>query len=250
MKILGVIPARFDSSRLPGKVLMEVNGKSILQMVYGQCQKAKSLSDIVVATDSKLVEDHVKSWGGNVVMTSDKHPSGTDRCAEAVSLLGGAVNYDFVVNIQGDEPIIDPANIDTMVAGVKLGTQISSVYIKIQNIDTLLNPNIVKVVVSEYGNALYFSRSPIPHLRGEKVDDWLNHSNYYKHLGIYGFKVDVLERIVRLPLAKLEKIEKLEQLRWLSNGFEIKMVEVFSDSIGIDTPDDLKKLKKFLGNKK
>lgn len=249
MKILGVIPARYESTRLPGKVLMEIGGKSIIQMVYEQCLKSKSLSELVVATDSKLVLEHVQKFGGNAVLTSEKHPSGTDRCAEAVELLGGAINYDFVVNIQGDEPIINPENIDRMIARVKIPTEISSVYVKIKETEILLNPNVVKVVVDDSSDALYFSRSPIPHLRGESTDNWLNKYDYYKHMGIYGFRVDILEKIVRLPISRLEQIEKLEQLRWLSNGYKIKMVEVDSDSIGIDTMEDFERLKQFLSNK-
>ena len=246
---MGVIPARYESTRLPGKVLMEIGGKSIIQMVYEQCLKSESLSELVVATDSKLVLEHVQKFGGNAVLTSEKHPSGTDRCAEAVELLGGAINYDFVVNIQGDEPIINPENIDRMIARIKISTEISSVFVKIKETEILLNPNVVKVVIDDSSDALYFSRSPIPHLRGEPTDNWLNKYDYYKHMGIYGFRVDILEKIVRLPISRLEQIEKLEQLRWLSNGYKIKMVEVDSDSIGIDTMEDFERLKQFLSNK-
>lgn len=249
MKTLGVIPARYQSTRLPGKVLLEINGKSILQMVYEQCQKTQSLSELVVATDNEKVKSHVESFGGNVVMTSEKHPSGTDRCAEAVELMGGAVNYDYVVNIQGDEPTIDPMNIETMISKIKINTEISSVYHKIDNVDTLLDSNVVKVILSENDEALYFSRSPVPHLRGQKIDKWLKHADYYKHLGIYAFRVDVLEKLVRLPMSKLELTERLEQLRWLANGYKIKMVEVFSDSLGIDTKEDFERLKQYLENK-
>jgi 3-deoxy-manno-octulosonate cytidylyltransferase (CMP-KDO synthetase) len=246
LKILGIIPARYASSRLPAKMLLEVNGKSVLQMVFEQCKKAKCLSDVVIATDSKIIEDHVLAFGGNVVMTSEKHPSGTDRCAEALKVMGGTINYDFVINIQGDEPLMDPENIDRLGSSFSISSEISSAFIKINNTDTLLNPNVVKVVLSEQQEAVYFSRSPVPHLRGEEIDSWIEKSDYYKHVGMYGFRADVLEKIVRLPMAQLEITEKLEQLRWLSNGYRIKMVEVFSDGIGIDTEEDFVRLKQFL----
>ncbi|MBX2951829.1 MAG: 3-deoxy-manno-octulosonate cytidylyltransferase [Leadbetterella sp.] len=246
MKILGIIPARYASSRLPAKLLLEVNGKSILQMVYERCLQAKSLSDVVIATDSPLVEDHVRGFGGNVVMTSDKHPSGTDRCAEALKVMGGTINYDFVINIQGDEPLMDPENINRLSASFKITSEISSVCIKISETDTLLNPNVVKVVINEQQEAMYFSRAPIPHLREVEIDRWVGQADYFKHIGMYGFRADILEKIVKLPLARLEAQEKLEQLRWLANGYKVKMVEVFSDGIGIDTEEDFLRLKQFL----
>ena len=246
MKILGIIPARYASSRLPAKVLLEVNGKSILQMVYEQCLKANSLSDVVIATDSPEVEAHVKQFGGNVAMTSDKHPSGTDRCAEALKVMGGTVNYDFVINIQGDEPLMDPENINRLSASFKITSEISSVCIKIKDTDILLNSNVVKVVMNEQQEALYFSRSPIPHLREVETDRWVTAADFYKHIGMYGFRADILEKIVKLPVARLESQERLEQLRWLANGYKVKMVEVFSDGIGIDTEEDFQRLKQFL----
>lgn len=249
MKILGIIPARYASTRLPAKLLKEINGKSILEMVYRQCQKAESLTDVVVATDSKLIYDHVKEFGGKVVMTSEEHPSGTDRCAEALAQMGGTIAYDFVVNIQGDEPLMEPENINRLCDSFSIETQISSVYYKIKETDSLLNPNVVKVVLSENQEAVYFSRSPVPHLREVEIDDWVKQSDYYKHLGMYGFRTTVLEEIVKLPMAKLETIEKLEQLRWLSNGYKINMVEVFFEGIGIDTEEDFLRLKQFLEQK-
>ncbi len=215
-------------------------------MVYERCLKAKSLSDVVIATDSTLVEEHVKSFGGQVVLTSDKHPSGTDRCAEALKLMGGTINYDFVINIQGDEPLMDPQNIDLLSSSFKITSEISSVCIKIKDTDTLLNPNVVKVVMNEQKEAMYFSRSPIPHLREVPTENWVEKADYYKHIGMYGFRADILERIVKLPLARLEAQEKLEQLRWLTNGYKVRMVEVYSDGIGIDTEEDFQRLKQFL----
>ena len=215
-------------------------------MVYERCLKAKSLSDVVIATDSTIVEEHVKSFGGQVVLTSDKHPSGTDRCAEALKLMGGTINYDFVINIQGDEPLMDPQNIDLLSSSFKITSEISSVCIKIKDTDTLLNPNVVKVVMNEQKEAMYFSRSPIPHLREVPTENWVEKADYYKHIGMYGFRADILERIVKLPLARLEAQEKLEQLRWLTNGYKVRMVEVYSDGIGIDTEEDFQRLKQFL----
>ncbi len=246
MKILGIIPARYASSRLPAKLLLEVNGKSILQMVYEQCLRASSLSDVIIATDNPIIEEHVKGFGGNVAMTSDKHPSGTDRCAEALKVMGGTVSYDFVINIQGDEPLMDPENINRLSASFKITSEISSVCIKIKDTDTLLNSNVVKVVMNEQQEAMYFSRSPIPHLREVETDRWVAEADFYKHIGMYGFRADILEKIVKLPVARLEGQERLEQLRWLSNGYKVKMVEVFSDGIGIDTEEDFLRLKQFL----
>jgi 3-deoxy-manno-octulosonate cytidylyltransferase (CMP-KDO synthetase) len=246
LKILGIIPARYASSRLPAKLLLEVEGKSILQMVYERCLQATSLSEVVIATDSTLVQEHVKGFGGNVVMTSDKHPSGTDRCAEALKVMGGTINYDFVINVQGDEPLMDPQNINLLSSSFKITSEISSVCIKINETDTLLNPNVVKVVMNENREAMYFSRSPIPHLREVATEDWVQKADYYKHVGMYGFRADILEKIVKLPVSRLEGQEKLEQLRWLSNGYKVRMVEVFSDGIGIDTAEDFQRLKQFL----
>lgn len=249
MKILGIIPARFASSRLPAKLLMKVGGKSILQMVYEQCRKARNLSDLVIATDDERIKQHVEEFGGYALMTSTEHQSGTERCAEALKLMGGGVNFDFVVNIQGDEPLMDPENVDRLISSFRISSEISSAYIKIKETDTLLNPNVVKVVLGEDSRAVYFSRSPVPHLRGVEIDDWVLKSDYYKHLGLYGYRVDILEKIVKLPFGKLESIEKLEQLRWLSNGYKINMVEVFSDGIGIDTEEDFNNLKQFFKGK-
>ncbi len=249
MQILGIIPARYASTRFPAKLLKEVNGKSILEMVYRQALKANCLAEVVVATDHEIIHEHVSSFGGKVVMTSPEHQSGTDRCAEALMLAGGTVEYDFVVNIQGDEPLMDPQNIERLCSSFTIGSQISSAYIKITNLDDLLDPNLVKVVLSEDQNALYFSRTPIPHIRGVETSKWLEASPFYKHLGLYGYRTDILEKIVRFPLGKLEQLEKLEQLRWLARGLQIKMVEVFSDGIGIDTEEDFIKLKQFLAGK-
>ncbi|MCA0362445.1 MAG: 3-deoxy-manno-octulosonate cytidylyltransferase [Bacteroidetes bacterium] len=249
MRILGVIPARYASTRFPGKLLKEVGGKSILRMVYEQCKKTKSLNRVVVATDNELVYQHVESFGGDVLMTSESHQSGTDRCAEVAKELHGNTDFDFIVNIQGDEPLIDPDTIDSLCSRLDADTQILTAYKPIKTLDELLNPNLVKVVLGEKKQALYFSRSPIPHIRGIAVDEWLKKNTFFQHIGLYVYSVEVLEKIVKFPVSKLENLEKLEQLRWLSNGFKINGVEVESESIGIDTPEDFEALKQFLGYK-
>ena len=249
MEILGVIPARYSSSRFPAKLLKTINGKSILQMVYEQCEKTQSLSKIVVATDHEAIFEHVEGFHGDVVMTSNKHESGTDRCAEALKLCGGNAAFDYVVNIQGDEPLIDPDTIDGLCSVLDDKIEIASACFPISKTEDLLSPNVVKVVLSEKNQALYFSRSPIPHIREQKIDNWLDNNVFYKHLGIYAFRVDILEKLVKYPMAKLELQEKLEQLRWLSNGFKINMVNATSEGFGIDTEQDFERLKQFLGKK-
>lgn len=246
MKILGIIPARFASTRFPEKLLKKIDGSSIVEMVYKQCQKTQSLSKIVVATDHQQIFDEVQKFGGDVILTSENHQSGTARCAEALKIYGGATSYDFVVNVQGDEPLISPQTIDDLCFMLDSKTEIASSYIKIKTTEDLLNPNIVKVVLGEKNQALYFSRSPIPHLRGYNVDEWVKNQEMYKHLGLYAFRTDVLENLSKLPVSKLEEIEKLEQLRWLANGIKIIMVETYNESIGIDTLEDFEKLRQFL----
>lgn len=246
MKILGIIPARFSSTRFPAKLLKVVEGKSILQRVYEQCEKTKSLNKIVVATDHEAIFEHVESFHGEVVMTSEKHQSGTDRCAEALKIYGGNSSFDYVINIQGDEPLIDPNSIDALCTILDNNIEIASACVKIERIEDLLSPNVVKVVLSEKKQALYFSRSPIPHIRDKKIDDWLKDDSFFKHLGLYAFRNDILEKLVKFPMAKLEKQEKLEQLRWLSNGFKINMVEVETEGFGIDTEEDFERLRQFL----
>lgn len=249
MKILGIIPARYLSSRFPAKLLRTINGKSILQMVYEQCEKTQSLSKIVVATDHEAIFEHVEGFHGEVLMTHTHHESGTDRCAEALKLCGGSTSFDYVINIQGDEPLIDPNTIDGLCSVLDNKIEIATACFPIKKLEDLLSPNIVKVVKSEREQALYFSRSPIPHIRDKKVDQWLLNNTFYKHLGIYAYRVDILEKLVRYPVSKLESQERLEQLRWLSNGFKINMVEAPSEGFGIDTEQDFERLRQFLDKK-
>lgn len=218
-------------------------------MVYEQCEKTQSLSKIVVATDHEAIFEHVEGFHGEVVMTSTMHQSGTDRCAEALKFCGGNGAFDYVVNIQGDEPLIDPNIIDGLCSILDDKIEIASACFPISRTEDLLSPNVVKVAIGEKNQALYFSRSPIPFIRDTKVDQWLDKNTFFKHLGIYAYRVDILEKLVKFPLAKLESQEKLEQLRWLSNGFKINMVEAHSEGFGIDTEQDFERLKQFLDKK-
>lgn len=240
MKVIGIIPARYNSTRFPGKPLVDIGGKSMIQRVYEQAQKVRSFSKIIVATDDVRIEEHVKGFGGDVIMTSVEHQSGTDRCGEVVRKL--EENYDVVVNIQGDEPFILPEQLEKLITTFNdENTEIATLGFKLNNSEAIFNPNIVKVVFSVSGNALYFSRNPIPFNRNSEKENWINTTSYYKHLGIYAFRSDILRKINTLQQSTLEKAESLEQLRWLENDFTIKIVETDIDTIGIDTPEDIAK---------
>ncbi len=243
-RVAAIIPARFDSTRFPGKPLAVLKGKIIIQHVYEQASAANHIDSVIVATDDKRIFDAVKAFGGEAVMTSGDHVSGTDRIAEAAN----SIECEYVVNIQGDEPFIRPEMIDDVVNLLYNDDEVgmSTLAKKIDNIDELLSPNVVKVVVDDEGCALYFSRSPIPFYR----DEWqgLDHISFkeghtvvLKHIGIYGFKKSVLEKFSSMPKSRLENIEKLEQLRALSAGIKIKVKETEFDTFGIDTIEDLRK---------
>lgn len=237
MRILGIIPARYASTRFPAKALADVAGKPMIERVYDQAKKASSLHHVVVATDHSYIFETIKKIGGDVCMTNEHHASGTDRCFEALSLQ--KEKFDYVINIQGDEPFIQPEQID-LLAGVLSGdVEIATLVKRITDNQVVSNPNIVKVVFSKQGNALYFSRSSIPHIRGVEPEQWVNNHTFYKHIGMYAYRTDVLEKLTHLPVSDLEKAESLEQLRWLENGFTIKVKETKHETIGIDTPDDL-----------
>lgn len=238
MKILGIIPARYASSRFPAKALADIKGKTMIRRVYEQAEQASSLHKVVVATDHQGIYDHVKNFGGEVIMTSIAHQSGTDRCAEVLNTLSG---FDYVVNIQGDEPFINPVQIDTLTNSLDGIVQIASLCIQIKDEEVLFSPNAVKVTFSKAGNAIYFSRNPIPYNRSFPENEWLNHHSYYKHIGMYAYRSDILKEITLLPQSSLEIAESLEQLRWIENGFKVKMEVSSIDSLGIDTPDDLKR---------
>lgn len=246
LKFLGVIPARYASTRFPGKPLVIIGGKMMIQHVY---EKAKScLTDVCVATDDTRIAEAVESFGGCAVMTSEAHNSGTDRCREAVQKYGG--NFDVVINIQGDEPFIQPKQIELLKncfdeAGTEIATLIKPFSIA-DGLSALKNANSPKVVVNQRSEAICFSRSVIPYLRNYPESEWLQMHTYYKHIGLYAYRTDVLNRITELKQTPLELAESLEQMRWIENGYSIKTAITNLETIGIDTPDDLLKAEQFL----
>jgi 3-deoxy-manno-octulosonate cytidylyltransferase (CMP-KDO synthetase) len=241
MNILGIIPARYASTRFPGKPLVDIAGKSMIQRVYEQSKKCIHLAEVIVATDDERIYKHVHDFGGSAIITSPLHQSGTDRCAE-VALQHP--QYDVIINIQGDEPFIDPEQIGKLVFCFNdAGTQIATLTKKIQTNEELFNVNSPKVVINKLSEAVYFSRSPLPHIRGQEAKNWLQYFSYFKHIGIYGYRADVLQQITKLPVSSLEKAESLEQLRWIENGYLIKVAETELETYAVDTPEDLEKLK-------
>ncbi len=240
MKILGIIPARFESTRFPGKVLADINGKSMIQRVYEQVSKSRLLDKIVIATENNKVAEHAKSFGAEVMITSPSHASGTDRCAEVLVLQNEP--FDYVINIQGDEPFIAPSQIDELAEILDGSAELATLIKKIKTSDELFNLGEVKTVFNNKMEALYFSRQPIPYYRNAAELDWLQNHHYYKHIGIYGYRADVLQKIAELPVSDLEKAESLEQLRWIENGLTIKLATTEHESICIDTREDLEKV--------
>lgn len=242
MKIIGIIPARYTSSRFPGKPLADIFGKSMIQRVYEQASKSPKLSSVMVATDDQRIFDHVTGFGGEVVMTSSLHQSGTSRCQEVVVKLNDT-STEVVINIQGDEPFIDPRQIDQlaeMFSDKNIG--IATLIKKIQTSDELFNPNVVKAVKGADGRAIYFSRSPIPYIRGADQTEWLEKGIFFKHIGIYAYRAEVLHKIVKLAPSPLEIAESLEQLRWIENGLTIYTSETDFEGFAVDTPEDLAKI--------
>lgn len=241
MRTIAVIPARYASTRFPGKPLADIGGQAMIQRVYNQVNHAQSVSEVIVATDDERIEKEVRSFGGNVVMTSSDHVSGTDRCAEVMQNISG---FDIVVNIQGDEPFVDPLQIDLLVSCFQnTETQIATLIKKITNQDELENPNRPKVIIDKNEFALYFSRQPLPYAKGLKKTEWLEKGTYFSHIGIYGFQTHVLQEITKLAPSFLENTEGLEQLRWLENGYKIKTALSHHDNDAVDTPEDLVLLK-------
>lgn len=227
--IVGIIPSRYESTRFPGKPLIDIAGKSMIQRVYQQASKAISLSDLIVATDDQRIFDHVRGFGGKVVMTSTEHQSGTDRCAEVLDALSGV---DVIINIQGDEPFIEPEQINALAACFENPeTQIATLVKKIENERDLYSNTVVKVNCTEANQATNFSRKAFPNIKSP-----------YKHIGIYAYQVETLKIITKLPQSTNELTEKLEQLRWLDNGFKIQLTETEHESNSVDTPEDLKQL--------
>lgn len=240
MRILGVIPARYASTRFPGKPLAMIAGKSMIRRVYEQASQSSALAEVVVATDDQRIMKHVEGFGGKVVLTSDRHLSGTDRCAEVAQKHPG---FDAIVNIQGDEPFIAPQQIDLLCScfedkDVKLATLVK----KIRGSDELFNSNTPKVILNTHQEAIYFSRSPIPYLREKNSEQWLASHTYYKHIGIYAYRTEVLHEITSLPVSTLENAEALEQLRWIEHGYRIKVAETEIETQSVDTPADLAKI--------
>jgi len=244
VRILGIIPARYASTRFPAKALADIGGKSMIQRVYEQSVKARQLDQVIVATDDERILNHVKNFGGQAVMTSENHHSGTDRCFEALSKTG---DYEYVINIQGDEPFISPEPIDSLAAVLDGITELATLVKIIDSEDILFNVNVPKAVLNKQNEVMYFSRQTIPYLRNAEQHAWLDSHVFYKHIGIYAYRSDVLAEITKLPVSALEKAESLEQLRWLENGYSIKAVITSDDSHGVDTPDDLERVtRKFL----
>lgn len=247
MKIIAVIPARFASTRFPGKPLVEIDGKTMIQRVYEQAQKVSSLSEVIIATDDKSIQEHGHSFGAKVIMTSDKHRSGTDRCAEVATHIHDA---DIILNIQGDEPFINPLQIEELIACFEdKETNIATLIKKITLEEELFNSNIPKVVVDKNLKALYFSRNTIPFQRNLPKEEWLNHHAYYKHIGIYGFRSSTLKDVTALPTSSLESSESLEQLRWLENGYSIQTAVTEFESFGIDHLEDIERVLELIKNK-
>lgn len=235
--VFGIIPARYASSRFPGKPLALIHGKPMVQWVYERVQSSE-VRDLVVATDDERIAQCVRDFGGRVVMTSPDHASGTDRCGEAALSLEPDDN-DVVINIQGDEPLISPKEIHLLASAFEdRSVQIATLVNPFTDAAVLQNPNVVKVVMAKNGNVLYFSRLPIPYLREGGTPP----TQYYRHIGIYAYRYSVLKQIVQLPTSGLENSEKLEQLRWLENGYTIRALACDYQGIGVDTPEDLAKL--------
>lgn len=248
MKIIGIIPSRYASTRLPGKPLVDICGKPMVQRVYEQAKRSTLLTDIIIATDDERIESVVRSFGGNVQMTPTDIQSGSDR----IALVGKKFNADIVVNIQGDEPLIDPKLIDQTIrlliddGSASVGTAVK----KTTTHQDVFNPNIVKVVLDNNNYALYFSRSPIPHIRDAKKDEeWFSGTLFYKHFGIYVYRADFLQQYTTLKQSPLEIAEKLEQLRILENGYKIKCAVTEYESIPVDTPEDLEKVITLIRNR-
>ena len=248
MKVVGIIPSRFASTRFPGKPLAMIKGKTMIRRVCEQAWKSK-LDAVVVATDDMRIADEVLTFGGQYVMTDPNHQSGTDRCREALDIL--EKQYDAVVNIQGDEPFIDPRQINALIDLVSQDeVKIASLARRIFDEDALFSPNTVKVVMDNDRNALYFSRSTIPYLRNVAREDWLSKCDFYQHIGIYAYKAETLRQIAEMQPTVLEQAESLEQLRWLENGLSIRMAITQVENISIDLPTDLFKAEQFAQSQK
>ncbi len=244
MECLGIIPARYQSSRFPGKPLVEIKGKPMIQRTWEQVKKA--LENVVVATDDERIKKAVDDFGGMAVMTSSGHQSGTERCGEAADIFSSNTGkkYDIIINIQGDEPFIQPEQIRLLADCFNEGkVDIATLVKKIDSADDIFNPNFPKAIFNKYGYAIYFSRSPLPFVRGKEEKDWIQSHDFYRHIGMYAYRPDILHKITRLEPTPLELAESLEQNRWIENGYSIKIKETTLDTIGIDIPEDIEKMK-------
>jgi 3-deoxy-manno-octulosonate cytidylyltransferase (CMP-KDO synthetase) len=240
---MAIIPARYASTRFPGKPLAVLGGKTVIQRVYEQVSSV--LSDVYVATDDQRIYDCVEGFGGKAVMTREDHKSGTDRIEEAVEKIG--TDADVIINVQGDEPFIQPSQVETLMHLFDASeTQIGTLGKLFESMEAVENPNSPKIVTDNRGFALFFSRSVIPYIRGKERNDWFGQYPFLKHLGIYAYRREVLAEVTRLPQSSLEKAESLEQLRWLQNGYRIRVGLTDVETIGIDTPEDLQRAEQFL----
>ena len=243
MTFTAIIPARYASTRFPGKPLAVLGGKTVIQRVYEQVSSV--LSEVYVATDDQRIYDCVEGFGGKAVMTREDHKSGTDRIEEAVEKIG--TDADVIINVQGDEPFIQPSQVETLMHLFDAPeTQIGTLGKLFESMEAVENPNSPKIVTDNRGFALYFSRSVIPYIRGKERNDWFGQYPFLKHLGIYAYRREVLAEVTRLPQSSLEKAESLEQLRWLQNGYRIRVGLTDVETIGIDTPEDLQRAEQFL----
>ena len=248
MKFISIIPARYQSTRFPGKPLAILAGKPLIQHVYENAKE--SVGQVWVATDDERIAQAIDRFGGNYIMTRTDHPSGTDRCAEAAATIAQSTDFDAIINIQGDEPFVCKPQLEALMQCFNdPHTEIATLVKKVESQETLFNPNRPKVVFNTENYAQLFSRSTIPYIRGKKHDEWLDAHPFYAHLGMYAYRADILPQITRLPPSPLEIAESLEQLRWLENGYRIKIAVTEFESIGIDTPEDLEQAKLYLESK-
>ncbi len=238
MRSIGVIPARYGSTRLPGKPLALIHGKPMIQRVYEQCKQSTALSEVVVATDDERILEAVEHFGGRAVMTSPDHQSGTDRCLEAYQKIDE--EFDIVVNIQGDEPFISPSQIDLILSCFQYeNTEIATLVKLIDQESELFNPSKPKVLLDENDFAIYFSRQCIPYLRDYEKEAWLEAFNFYKHIGMYAFRAGTLAELCALQPSRLEKAEGLEQLRWIEHAYKIRVAITEEEAFSVDTQEDL-----------
>ena len=251
MKVLAVIPARYASTRFPGKPLALLGGKPMIEWVWERVASLNSLNKAVIATDDGRIAKAVSAFDGKAMLTNSSHRSGTDRCGEVLGRLEAAgEQYDVVLNVQGDEPFVQQEQLESLIdCFTNSDTQIATLITAINESEGLLSPNSVKVVCDREGRALYFSRQPIPYLRGVAMEEWLQKHTYYKHVGIYAFRASTLKELVRLPQSPLELGENLEQLRWLENGYRIRVCPTEAGNMGIDTPEDLEAAELYLTSK-